>query len=105
MRSIYWKIFLWFWVTMILTVIGIAWFSFQFANQHYLPLSKRALITNYGVMAVITYQTGDKPALQRWLDELAHRSNTKAYLIDDKGQDVLARKLPKKNKRCRSRYA
>lgn len=79
---------------MVLTVIIIGWLSLQFSQHNYLPLRQRNLISNYGVMAVITYQVGDKPALKRWFEELSEHFATKAYLLDENGNDVLGRQLP-----------
>ncbi len=99
MRSLYLKIFIWFWLVMILAVLCIAWLSFQFSQEKYLPLQQQNLISNYAVTALITYEINGKPGLQRWFTELEKRFSISAHLVDENGQDILAGQLNDREKK------
>ena len=90
MRSLFLKIFLWFWATAILTGIALI-LSFILqpggvpARWHE-ALAETARV--YGRAAVGELERGGPPALGRYLDDLARSAHTRACLFDRNGNEI-----------------
>lgn len=94
LKTLYAKIFIWFWLTLtvgsLLVLIATVFTGTQ-------PLGRRwARLTQdlYAHSAVDFYETGGKPALERYLDTLRDSSGIEACLLDERQQDVLGHPLP-----------
>ena len=93
MRTIYAKIFLWFWLTIAAVTVSLMLITVIGGVQ---PLGRRWLTTSldmYGRSAVDFYQQGGTSALRQYIDDI-DRSGLKAALIDPQGNDILGRGLP-----------
>jgi two-component system sensor histidine kinase CpxA len=93
-RTLYAKIFVWFWVTLtagsLLIVLAAVFTGAQ-------PLGRRwARLTQdmYAHSAVDFYITGGAPALQRYLAALRDSSGIEGVLLDANGRDVLGQPTP-----------
>ena len=56
MSKLYWKIFIWFWVTMVLIIAATAFFSGYFLKERIIPLRNGTMITTYATAAVMVYE-------------------------------------------------
>lgn len=87
MRSLFLKIFLWFWATAIVTGIAlILSFVLQrggIPERWHAALSEAAGI--YGKAAVGEMERGGRPAITAYLDDLARSAHTQACLFDQNG--------------------
>jgi len=94
LRTLYAKIFIWFWLTLTVGSLLVLMATVFTGTQ---PLGRRwARLTQdlYAHSAVDFYETGGKPALERYLARLRDSSGMEACLLDERQQDVLGRPLP-----------
>jgi len=93
-RHIYTKIFLWFWVAMVVVSASVVLFAAITGTQ---PLGRRWMIRTidyYGNAAVDFYASGGKPALQKYLNDIEQNSGIRATLFDPDSVDILRRGVP-----------
>jgi HAMP domain-containing protein len=93
-KTLYAKIFGWFWLTLTVGSFLVLIATIYTGSQ---PVGRRwARLTQdlYAHSAVDFYETGGKPALERYLDTLRDSSGMEACLLDERQQDVLGRPLP-----------
>ncbi len=92
--SIFWKIFLSFWATMILITLattllmGMLWESSRLEEHRKEARRHRAETT------LSIYESGGPEALTKWLDKRKGVRPGRFFLLDDNNNDVLGRPLP-----------
>jgi two-component system sensor histidine kinase CpxA len=94
MRSIYSKIFWWFWLAGGLVTASVVAITLLSGSQ---PLGQRWLAQSldlYANTAVDAYLHGGKPALQKYLDEIQQSVGIRATLIDPQGRNLPDRPVP-----------
>ncbi len=93
MGRLFWKIFLWFWLTMILITLGIAWGMAQYFQQERAPsarpLAKFALLQVTAVTAVLEHS--GESATKVLLQEIAENSRLLIFVINERGDELLER--------------
>lgn len=102
-RSIFAKIFLWFWASMVLVSGSVIFVTLLSGSQ---PLGQRWLARTldlYAESSVDFYEHGGKPALERYLDDIEHSAGVRATLIGPNGLDVLGRGIPPQAERVYAR--
>jgi signal transduction histidine kinase len=91
MNSLFAKILLWFWCTVAITVVGAAFISAlsvgQNASDQEAPASR--LLTFELEEARAAYETGGRPALQAFMDNLQRIYDAQGILTDEAGRDLL----------------
>ena len=96
MGRLFWKIFLWFWVTMILMTLGIAWGMAQFFHKEDAlpngPIARHAMTQVLAVTSVLKYSGA--PAAKVLLQEMVGLSPLQILVVDDQGQELLGRPIP-----------
>ena len=97
MRSLFWKIFLWFWLTLILIAAAVSWgTAIYIQNSDALQqrdLRSRYLNNRIELLRQVIYFGGEEAA-QDILDNSQLRSNrTIIYVLDDNNQDILGREI------------
>jgi len=93
-HSIFAKIFLWFWIALVLVSASVVFVTLLTGAQ---PLAQRWLASSldlYAATAVDFYDHGGKPRLQDFLDEMERTAGIHATLIDPQGHDILGRGIP-----------
>ncbi len=95
MNTFYLKTFLRFCaITLVLALTSTAvYFAFFYENPHVFP--HRLLFKSYASAAVSVYENGGKEAFSEWNMQLEEDRNIHMYLLNNAGQDVLDRTLPK----------
>lgn len=95
MNTFYLKTFLRFCaITLVLALTSTAvYFAFFYENPHVFP--HRLLFKSYASAAVSVYENGGKEAFSEWNMQLEEDRNIHMYLLNNVGQDVLDRSLPK----------
>ncbi len=93
MRQLYWKIFLWFWLTMILIITSIAFLGGYFLRESIIPMRNNTLLSTYANAAVMVYETEGPKALEYWFNQVSKNSGIRAYLVNQYGEDVLESSL------------
>jgi signal transduction histidine kinase len=91
MRTLFAKILLWFWCTLAIFVVGSAFISALSVNQNASDQgAPGARLVKFQLEeARVTYETGGRPALQLFLDNLQKIYDAKGVLTDEKGRDLL----------------
>ena len=95
-NTIFWKIFLSYWLAMLLIVIVTTVTVGLLLNQDHLKLRRQITDTAEATTAVYLYEAGGPKAFDQWLREQRHRHGRHTFLINEKLQDVLGRPLPPK---------
>jgi signal transduction histidine kinase len=91
MRTLFAKILLWFWCTLIITVVGSAFISALSVNRsssdRQSPASR--LVTFQLEEAQAAYESGGRPGLSAFLDNIQKIYGARAILTDNNGRDLL----------------
>ncbi len=97
MRSLYFKIFIWFWLAMALVgtafVISTVTTQTGESNSRWRPLVGAGLTAN-GQRAIDIYNQGGQEGLVVFLDRFEDRTNIRAYLFDPSATELSGRELP-----------
>ncbi|MDP1603201.1 MAG: ATP-binding protein [Legionella sp.] len=88
MRSLYWKIFLSFWLATILTIITTAWVTSEIAQKSSIPAREKVFMDSYANAAVATFESGQHAALKKWLAQTGSSKRMTLYLLSSTGEIV-----------------
>lgn len=88
MRSLYWKIFLSFWLATILIIFTTAWIMGQIAQKYTLTAHEQVFMDSYASAAIATYESGNKKALNKWLSDVGQKKEMTLYLLSSKGEII-----------------
>ncbi len=88
MRSLYWKIFLSFWLATILIIITTAWVTSEIAQESSIPAREKVFMDSYATAAVVTFESGRHVALKRWLEHRGIPRQMTLYLLSNGGEIV-----------------
>lgn len=94
MRSLYWKIFISFWLATILIIITTAWFTGQIAKKSSIPVREQVFMDSYANAAVATFEAGKKKALIQWLQQTGLSRHMNMFLISSTGEIVGSDNIP-----------
>ncbi len=91
MRTLFAKILLWFWCTLAIFVVGSAFISALSVNQNASDQqAPGARLVKFQLEeARVTYETGGRPALQSFMENLRQIYEAKGILSDENGRDLL----------------
>lgn len=88
MRSLYWKIFISFWLATILIIVTIAWLTSEIAQTSSMPARERAFMDSYANAAVATFEAGHHQALKQWLEKTGLSRHMHLYLVTSTGEII-----------------
>ncbi|MBA3535316.1 MAG: HAMP domain-containing protein [Tatlockia sp.] len=88
MRSLYWKIFLSFWLATILIIITTAWVTSEITQKSSIPARERVFMDSYAHAAVVTYESGPQEAVQKWLAHMGASKQMTLYLLTNTGEII-----------------
>ncbi len=94
MRSLYWKIFLSFWLASILIIVTTAWVASEIARKSSIPIQERAFMDSYANAAVVTFEEGHQIALIKWLEKTGLSKQMDLFLLTNKGEIVGNQTVP-----------
>lgn len=94
MRSLYWKIFLTFWLATILIIVTTAWVTSEIAQKSSIPAREHVFMDSYANAAVAIYESGQKEALKKWLDQTGTSKQMILYLLVSNGDIIGAQPPP-----------
>lgn len=99
MRSLFLRIFLWFWLALILVNVGV-FFSFVLTRPempgphwHRPPLGKY-IMDIYAQTSAEIFERQGKPALAAYLNRLEEATNMRAVLFNERGEELSGRNIP-----------
>ena len=95
-RTIFFKIYLWFWlaIVLILTIqIGLDRLTDPGPMAFLLEQNLRPVLSLYGHRALEYYFSGDKEGLKKWNEDLDRSTGLVAYLIGPDGRELTGRPL------------
>lgn len=95
MRSLYWKIFISFWLATILIILTTAWIIGHIARESSLPAHEQLFMDSYANAAIATYEAGKKEALKDWLERIGMSRHMAIFLVTSKGEVIGSSKIPK----------
>lgn len=93
MRSLYWKIFLSFWLATILIIITTAWVTSEIAQKSSIPARERVFMDSYANAAVATFESGQHSALKKWLNQIGMSRKMTLYLLSSTGE-IIGNQVP-----------
>lgn len=88
MRSLYWKIFVSFWLASILIIVTTAWVSSEITQSSSRPAHERFFMDSYANAAVSTYLSGREKGLKLWLAHAAKERRMQFYLLASDGKII-----------------
>lgn len=88
MRSLYWKIFISFWLASTLIIVTTAWVTSELARQASIPAHEKVFMDSYANAAVLTLESGHSAALKKWLNQAGSARDMSFYLLCDTGQII-----------------
>jgi len=94
MRSLYWKIFVSFWLATILIIFTTAWVTSQIAKKSSQPAREEMFMDSYANAAVATYESGQQAALLKWLNQIGLSRHMSIYLLSSTGEIIGTQKPP-----------
>lgn len=94
MRSLYWKIFLSFWLASILIIVTIAWVTSEIAQKSSIPVREREFMDSYANAAVATYEAGHRAALVNWLAKTSLSKHMNLFLLTNTGEIIGNQVIP-----------
>lgn len=96
MRSLYWKIFISFWLATILIIFTTAWVISHVAQKSSLPAQEQQFMDSYANAAVATFESGEQAALLKWLNKVGISRHMTLYLLSSTG-DIIGTEAPPEN--------
>lgn len=106
MRSLFWKIFLYF-LLIIVLVSGVVVVLTFLRDQEFPPLAHqgfaRRAITDYGLDAIKVYEQSGVDQLDQYVDRLADSSGIRLVLFDQTGRALTKRMVPRRMLRMAQR--
>ncbi len=93
MGRLFWKIFFWFWLTMILITLGIAWGMAQYFQQVGTPSDRpfvRPVLLQITAVTAVLGHSGESAA-KELLQEIAENARFQIFVIDEQGAELLGR--------------
>ncbi len=94
MRSLYWKIFLTFWLATILIIVTTAWVTSEIAEKSSIPTQERAFMDSYANAAVVTFEAGQRLALIQWLEKTGLSKQMHMFLLTNRGDIIGNQNIP-----------
>ena len=95
MHSLYWRIFLTFWLALALILVGTVTVAFNAASQHRAE-SPWVLRGQLYAQAARAFEAGGPVALRGWLEALqSSEPFSRTFVIEPSGKEMLGRPLPK----------
>src|SRR5215217_5779759 len=92
MRSLFLRIFLWFWLAMALVVTAYSLSTLMVFNEG--PKHLGGQLTMYGLALIEEYEREGEPAAVNYLSLLERTTRTRAYFFDDNGKLMAGREAP-----------
>src|SRR6266850_783426 len=98
MYSLFWKIFLWFWLTVIVIGVTVVIATLTTGSNDAVHREKVAKLSIYLPLearhAAEVYESAGKTGLKNHFDSLKESGIIEPYLFDESGIDVLGQKPP-----------
>ena len=94
MRSLYWKIFISFWLATILIIFTTAWVISHIVQKSSLPAQEQLFMDSYANAAVATYESGRQTALLKWLNKIGISRHMSIYLLSSTGEIIGTQAVP-----------
>ena len=86
MRSLYWKIFVSFWVASTLIIVSTAWVTSELARKAAIPVHEKVFMDSYATAAVATFESGHPNTLKKWLKHAGDSREMTLYLLCNNGR-------------------
>ncbi|KTD60221.1 Sensor histidine kinase [Legionella sainthelensi] len=99
MRSLYWKIFISFWLAIILIIFTTAWIISHIVHKSSLPAQEQLFMDSYANAAVATYESGQQAALLKWLNKIGISRHMSIYLLTSTGEIIGTHAAPENVKK------
>ncbi len=94
MRSLYWKIFLSFWLATILIIVTTAWVTSEIARKSSISAREREFMDSYANAAVVTFEAGHHIALTQWLEKTGLSKHMQLFLLTSHGEIIGNENIP-----------
>lgn len=93
MRSLFLKVFLWFWLAMVLVIGALVITSYFTRREPAMrpPQFIEGIVSAYSRMAVETFERDGASALSSYLQRLERETDVRAYLFDQNGSELAGR--------------
>ncbi|OJY28968.1 MAG: two-component sensor histidine kinase [Legionella sp. 40-6] len=96
MRSLYWKIFISFWLATLLIIFSTAWVISHITQKSAIPAQEQLFMDSYANAAVATFESGQREALLKWLNKIGISRHMTIYLLSSTGE-IIGTEAPPSN--------
>jgi two-component system sensor histidine kinase CpxA len=94
MRSLYWKIFISFWIATTLIIFTTAWVTSQITQEASQIEREKTFMDSYANAAVATFESGQHTALLQWLNQIGLSRHMSIFLLSSTGEIIGAGQTP-----------
>lgn len=105
MRNLYWKIFLSFWLVIIVVMMTTMYVTGLVTHRSTIPANERIVINSYANAAVATYESGHRSALIKWLKQTHVKKHVTLYLLEPNGDVIADGEIPQAIKKLALDYS
>lgn len=88
MLSLYWKIFLSFWLATILIIITTAWVTSEIAQKSSIPAHEQVFMDSYANAAIAIIESSHRDTLKKWLKQTGESKQMTLYLLSSTGEVI-----------------
>lgn len=99
MRSLYWKIFISFWLATIFIILTIAWLTSEITRKSSIPAREKIFMDSYANAAVATFESGHHNALKKLLEQTGQSRKMTLFLLSSSGEILSYHEPPESVKR------
>lgn len=93
MRSLYWKIFISFWLATVVIIVITTWVISLLAHKSSMVAHEQVFMDSYATAAVSTFESGNTSALNKWFEKAGKNKDMHFYLLSSK-KGVIGDKNP-----------
>ncbi len=94
LNTIFWKIFLSYWLVMLLIVVATTLTIGLLIDRDHLEFRQQVTDSVQASTAIYIYEAGGVEGFEKWLRARKHRHGRITFLVNDRYEDVLGRPLP-----------
>ena len=89
MFRLYWKIFLWFWLMLVLTIVSVSWVSISLTQKSLVTSREKDLLQAFTLSAITVLENGGEKALNKWSTQLKKSFNTEVFLVNSQTGELV----------------
>ncbi|QHS31713.1 ATP-binding protein [Piscirickettsia salmonis] len=87
--NLYWRIFIWFWLSMVALMLGSVWLAEHFDQARQVPVWQQRFINSYRAAAETALRQGGPERFYQWSRRVTHTTGVRTFLVDTDRPDLV----------------